>query len=532
MATSPIGRTGILVLAALMASSWVALAADSSPKPVEGGTAVLLGGGEIQTLNPMTNNGPGEVMAGCMVHEGLIEMKEDGTPQPNLAKSWTVSEDRRTYTFDLVDANWHDGKPFTSADVAYFMTDVTKVGPTTAATIGTKIQKVETQGDHRVAVTLSEPYGPFLLMLSYFNSSAILPAHIYKGTNIAANPASRAPIGTGPFKFVEWKPGDSVRFAKNENYWRKGLPHLDGIVIRHIPNAGSRFQALKAGEGDYIYRYYMPSNAISLVKEDPNLRLERSGAPPVLYWAAFNTTRKPFDQKPVRQALFSVIDRKYIQTVVYSANGEAATTPFGGKLIPWVAAPEVNFDKLYPNNVAAANKVLDEAGLKPDSNGIRFTTTITYDSAVAEWLGVATAIQTAWKPLGIKVEFRPVERTVLVAQVYQEANFDITLSTASTYGDPAIGLSRLWLSSFIGRDLGNPSRYSSPEADALFGKAATLVTLDERAAVYRQLEKVLAEDMPIMALYETSSFDAASKKLHDAWGYAMSGHWSTAWLEK
>ena len=499
--------------------------------PTDGGTAIIVVGSELKTLNPTIITGPGELAIGCAIHDGLIEIRGDGTYEPALAKSWTISDDRRTYTFDLVDAKWHDGQPFTSKDVAYFMTSVTKYAPLLAAQIGNKIEKVETLGDHRVSVTLTQPYGPFLRMLACFNGGAILPEHIYAGTNPPTNPASSAPIGTGPFKFSEWKSGDSIRLVKNDQYWRKGFPHLDGIVVRAMPTAGTRVQALKAGEADYIQRYFMPISDFPTVKADPRLKLVRSSSSPNVLIASFNLTQKPFDQKKVRQALFSVIDRKFILNAVFAGQGAASIEPFPGA-ITWAADPDIDFDKMYPNDVQAANKALDEVGLLRGAGGIRFKTNITFDAAIGERLKQAIAIQSAWQKLGVEVELRPLEIAVALNRVFHEKNFGVFIESYNSYSDPAVGLARAWLSSSIDRDFGNASRYSNPAVDELFSEAAAASDLTERGAIYRQIQKILADDLPVMSLHEGGGFDAANAKLHGVWGYEGNGRWWNAWMEK
>ncbi|MGD9895073.1 MAG: ABC transporter substrate-binding protein, partial [Dehalococcoidia bacterium] len=297
---------GMLASLLVAGTSCAALAQSADGPPVDGGTAVIAVGGDLKALNPTINTDAGVTAIGCMIHDGLVAIKNDGSYEPSLAKSWTISPDGKTYTFELAEAKWHDGKPFTSKDVEYFMTKVVTYAPLIASQVGKKIVKVEPMGDHKISVTLSEPFGPFLRMLACFNGGAIIPEHIYRGTEPAANQASNAPIGTGPFKFVEWRSGESIRLAKNENYWRTKV-HLDGIVVRMMPNPGTRTQALKAGEVDFIARFYLPTSDIATIKADPKLKLVESGSLPNMLMGFLNVKVKPLDNKKVRQALFSVI---------------------------------------------------------------------------------------------------------------------------------------------------------------------------------------------------------------------------------
>jgi peptide/nickel transport system substrate-binding protein len=500
--------------------------------PVTGGTAVLIVGSELQTLNPALTTGAGEQTIGCTIHEGLVDIDNDGEYVPLLAKSWTISDDERTYTFDLVKANWHDGEPFTAEDVKFSYQEVNpKYAPLFSAQIGENIESIEVLGQHKVKITLKEPFGPFLRMTACYNGGAITPKHVYEGTNPTQNPASNAPVGTGAFKFEEWKTGEYVSVVKNEDYWKEGLPYLDAMIVRFIPQGGARVQALKAGEADYVQRYFFPSSDYKTVGADPTLKLETSGNPPNSLLAFFNTTKEPFNNKKVRQALFSVVDRNFIRDAAFAGDGEPMYQPFPHGL-SWVVNPKIDFNKMYPMDFDAANKILDEAGYPRGNDGTRFTVGITYESDVPERQKTAIIMQEAWKKLGVESKLEPMERNVWRPRIFNDGDFDVAITSYSTYGDPAVGISRAYLSSSIGMIFGNGSRYGDPELDALFDKAASLSSVKARGDVYRQIQEILADIMVTMPLHTRVGFDAASKRLHGVWGYEGNGHWSTAWLEE
>lgn len=523
-------RTLSIVGGFLVSATCMAFAQDA--KPVSGGTLVIAVGGEMQTLNPAITQGAGETVIGCMMHDGMVEIDGNGELVPSLAKSWSVSSDGLTYTFDLVAANWHDGKPFTAKDVAFSLQNVNaKFAPLFSAQVGKRIVAIDVIDDRRVSIKLTEPFGPFLRMLTCYNGGAIVPEHVYKGGTPTTNPASNAPVGTGPFKFVDWRSGDSIRLAKNPNYWQAGKPYLDGIIIRSMPNAGSRVRAMLAGEADYIQRYYLPVNDIASIRNSPALKIQASSQPPNAFIGFFNLKSKPFDDKKVRQVLFSLVDRKFIQQAAFSGQGEAAQAPFPTKIV-WAADPAINFDKLYPANVAAANAALDSLGLKRDSSGVRFRTNITFESSIPERLKAATAIQSAWKAVGVEVEIRPLERAVLLPRVFTNSDFGVFLHSYGSYGDPALGLARIFLTSMIGREFGNAAGYSNPAVDKLFEEAASLSDTKARGDLYRKIQNILADELPVMTLHENTGVDAASAKLNGLWGYEGPGRWADAWLAK
>ncbi len=521
---------GLLASAIVAMLANPAFAQNNTSTPTPGGTAVLLVG-SMDTLNPTVNTSGSTITAGCLMHDGLVELKGDGSYEPALAKSWTISDDGLTYTFDLVETNWHDGRPFTSKDVAFFMNEVTKYAPLISAQVGKKIKSVEILGQHKIAVHLLERYGPFLSMLACFNGGAMIPEHIYAGSFPPNNRASLAPIGTGAFKFVDWQAGEVLRVTKNTNYYRKGMPYLDAVVVRPINSGSARVQALLAGEGDFIQRFYLPTSDTNTIQANPATKTVQSSSPPNLTYGFFNVTRKPLGDKRVRQALFRAIDRQFILKAVFSGHGQVGQAPFG-HLLGWAGHPGINFDKMYPTDLVAAGKLLDDAGLPKNAGGIRFSTSISFASDSNDELALATAIQQGWKQLGVEVELRPLERTVLLSRVFEEKNYDVSLWVYTTFGDPAIGIGRTYITSAQGRSYGNGSLYSNPKVDELFAKGASASSLDERAKYYREVQEILADDLPVMTLFETRGYDAMSKKVEGIFGYMSNGRWTHAWFAK
>lgn len=269
---------------------------------------------------------------------------------------------------------------------------------------------------------------------------------------------------------------------------------------------------------------------VNTVRSKPGFKVVPSSSPPALSFLFFNVTRKPFDDKRVRQALFGLIDRNYLLKAVYFGHGQAAQAPFG-HLLGWAGHPGISYDKMYPTDVEAANKKLDEAGYPRGADGIRFKTSISFGSDAAEELATATVVQEAWKKVGVQVELRSTARNVLIPKVFDQKDFDISYWYYTTFGDPAI-LGRVWLTSTIGLTFGNGSLYSNPKVDELFAKGAATTKVEERAKYYRDVQEILADDLPSMTLFETVGLDAMSAKVQGIFGYRSNGRWSHAWLEK
>src|SRR6266478_2963303 len=227
-------------LLALLAGGAVPAAAQ----PRAGGTLTIVQGAEPATLVSAVNTSTFIGTVSTKIHEGLLDYDFDLKPRPVLAESWTVSPDGKTYTFKLRrGVTWHDGKPFTSADVKFSLEEIwKKLHPRGRVTFN-KVIAVDTPDASTVVIRLSDPTPMMLAAFSSYESQ-VLPKHVYEGKDFTTHPALNAPIGTGPFVFKEWKKGDFIRLEKNPSYWDKGKPYLDAIVIRIIPDAAARAAAL------------------------------------------------------------------------------------------------------------------------------------------------------------------------------------------------------------------------------------------------------------------------------------------------
>jgi len=160
-----------------------------------------------------------------------------------------VLDNGALYRFHLRQGvKWHDGAPFTSADVKFtFEQMLLKFHSRTKASVGAALQSIATPDTDTVEFRFAKPYAPLLLQLDV-TEAPILPKHLYEGTDVQKNPVNSKPIGTGPYKLVSYKPGAELRFAANRDYYKKDLPNLDQVVMRIIPDQGSQVAALEAGE--------------------------------------------------------------------------------------------------------------------------------------------------------------------------------------------------------------------------------------------------------------------------------------------
>ena len=198
----------------------------------------------------LVQNGPTQMVSGN-IYEGLLRYDAKLNPLPSLAESWTISDDGKVYTFKLKQGvTWHDGKPFTAADVVFSTEFLKQTHPRARANMA-QVDKVETPDDHTVVFTLKQPFGPFIGVFEV-GSMPMIPKHIYDGTDYKTNPANNTPVGTGPFMFKEWQKGSFIKLVKNPNYHVKGKPLLDEIYWHVVPDAAARAVAFETGKVDML----------------------------------------------------------------------------------------------------------------------------------------------------------------------------------------------------------------------------------------------------------------------------------------
>ena len=194
----------------------------------------------------LVQNGPTQLVAGD-IYEGLLQYNTDLDPQPLLAESWEISEDGLTYTFHLRDGvTWHDGEPFTADDVVFSADVFLRETHARLRSSLAYVESITAPDPLTVVFQLKEPFGPFISVFET-GTMPMVPKHIYEGTDFATNEMNATPIGTGPFKFEAWEKGSFIHLVKNEDYYVDGLPYLDEVYYRVIPDAASRAVAFETG---------------------------------------------------------------------------------------------------------------------------------------------------------------------------------------------------------------------------------------------------------------------------------------------
>jgi len=489
--------------------------ARAEDAPVRGGTLVVAIVSDPGHLNPAITTSGATHAASELLYNGLVGRDERGEPVSELAESWQVEQAGTVYRFRLRDGvKWHDGRPFTASDVKFTFEEVLlKFHARTRASMGAVLAGIEAPDDRTVVFRFKQPYAPLLYQLDA-TEAPIVARHVYQGSDPQTNPANSNPIGTGPFKFVSYAKGTEIRLARNPSYFKPGLPYVDGLVMRVIPDLSVQVLALENGEVDFLWELAGPLQ--SRIKSDSRFQAARTGYNPggsnCIMTMSFNLDRPVLKELRVRQAVAHALDRQPFLSQILFGDGKVAAAPISSE-IPWAHAAGLVMPK--PDR-AEAEKLLDGAGWKKEGEGPRtargvpgvadgtrlsidflhFPTFAKYGELVRQQLAV----------VGIGVVLKPLEPAVFAPMVFKDRNFDSNVISYCNGSDPEIGVRRMYHSSQIGpAPFTNAAAYRNPRVDALFDEASRTVERDKRSRLYRQVQEIVVQDLPYFWLVETVS---------------------------
>src|SRR6266404_1014254 len=468
-------------------------AAAFAQEPKMGGVINAVIQPEPPGLNlAMIQNGPTQMVSGN-IFEGLLRYSPKLEPLPGLAESWTVSEDAKTYTFKLKPGvTWHDGKPFTSADVL-FTIGMLKETHSRARNNLTQVEKVEAPDDLTVVFTLKQPFGPFLGIFEV-GSMPIIPKHLYEGADFKSNPANNTPVGTGPFMFKEWQKGSFIHLVKNPNYYIKGKPYIDDIYWHVIPDAAARAVAFETGKVDVLPGGSVENFDVPRLSKLKNVCVTGQGweffSPHSWLW--LNNRSGPTANKKFRQAVMFALDRNFARDVIWNGLGKVATGPSGSSIKYYTS--EVT---KYDYDPAKAKALLKEA----DYNGEKVRLLpLPYGETWQRW---AEAVRQNLQDVGVNVEMISTDVPGW-NQKTADWDYDIAFTYLYQYGDPALGVGRNYVTSQIvkGNPFNNVEGYSNPEIDRLFADGAIAFPDAKREEIYAKAQKMLTDDVPVAWMLE------------------------------
>ena len=495
-------RFSVLALAAAAILPWPAdvLWAQADREIARGGVLAVANVNEPPHLNPaITTSGPVHSVTGS-IFNGLVGLDERANPVPELAERWLVTDAGKTYTFSLrKDVRWHDGVPFTAADVKFTFEEILlKHHARTRAGLEANLAGIDAPDPHTVIFRFKQPYAPLLRRLDV-QEAPILPRHLYRGKDPLTDPLNARPVGTGPFRFAKWLRGDSIILARNPDYFRAGRPYLDQVVFRTLPNAPAAAIALETQEVDYLGLVGGPE--LRRLQDRKGIVTARpvagTGGSYCINTLIPDLCHAALADVKVREAINLAIDRRFIVERVHFGFGRPARGPIQSDL-PW-------FDRTLPameTNPDRAAQLLNDAGYPVDRNGVRFKLRFVYGQA---GFGVlAEVLKEQLRRVGIELILEPADFTTAVNRVFINRDFDLGIASYCNGPDPDIGVKRVYHSAnILPIPFGNGASYRNAKVDSLFDRAAQTLNEEERRELYRQMQQILVRELPYFWVAET-----------------------------
>ena len=441
-------------------------------------------------------------------YQGLYGFDKDMKMVPVLADSYTVTKDGLQYTFKLKSGiKFHDGTDFNAEAVKVtFDRVINPENKLKRYTLYKNIAKVEALDPKTVRFTLKEPFSPFINTLAHPSGVIISPAALAKYGNKGI---AQHPVGTGPFKFVEWKPTDYLKVAKWEGYWKKGYPKVDTITFRPVVDNNTRAAMMQTNEAHFAFP--MPPEAVPQLSKKPSL--EVTVAPSIIQrYVSMNMLQKPFDNPKVRQAINYAINKEALAKVVFSGYAMPAEgvvpkgVEYSTKLGPW------------PYDPAKARQLLKEAGYP---NGFESTLWSAYNYTTAQ--KVIQFVQQQLQQVGIKASVQALEagqRVEKVESVQKPEDAGVRIyyiGWSSSTGESDWALRPLLASESMPPKLLNTAYYKNDQVDADIAGALRTTDRAEKAKLYKDAQERIWKDAPWAFLVTEKVLFARSKRLTGAY---------------
>jgi len=511
-------------------SAALMLAAGSSAfAQTRGGVVSMIVNPEPASMMLAMNSVVTSQYMGSKIFQGLLTYDANLKPRPELARSWTISPDGLTYTFQLQPGvKWHDGKPFTAADAEYAIGKlVPAVHARTRVVLNNYMASVKATGPLTLEIKLKSPFPSFISMFEV-GTIPMLPRHLYENTDIATNPANQKPVGTGPFVFKEWRRGAFIKMDRNPEYWKKDLPYLDGLLFYVMPDAASRVVAFEKGEVTVLRTADIEVSDLTRLRKTPGFEFHAKG------WEFFSPTfhlqvnmrKPPFDNLKVRQAMQHAIDRNFIVDTIFEGTNRAATGAF--------SATEMFYEKnvpQYPFDPNKARALIKESGVDLAKAPIKFMTI----PLGANYDRLFEYCKQMMEQVGFKVTLESADSGTWASKM-SNWDFDMTLNLPYQYGDPALGVERLYVSKNIvkGSPFANNQGYSNAKADELWAKAGGEMDPFIRKRLYGELQGILARDVANQYLFdiEYTTLSKSNVKNVVTSGHYLTDSMDTVWIAK
>jgi peptide/nickel transport system substrate-binding protein len=476
---------------------------------------------EPATLNLITAT---DVYAGTVngyIYESLLKRDEKSAKLvPVLASGWEISPDHLSYTFHLKkNIKWSDGRPFTAKDILFSFNRIMdpKVDAAPLRVYYQDIVKIEAPDDYTVRFHYKVPY---FLALEMCGGIPIVPAHLFKkGEDFNASPIGRHPIGTGPYKLLEWKTGSEIVLVRNQNYWGE-KPAIDRIIFKILTDSTVALQVLKQGGLDMLRL-----DPIQWARETENKRFTEKFQKlgyyePRFSFLGWNCRRPLFSDKRVRRAMTMLVPRELILKKILFGLGAVVTGPF------YINSPDYDKDiKPYPYDPKAALALLKSAGwhyppgsyvLEKDGKPFRFQFLIPAGPKLS--LQIATILKEELHEIGVEMSIQRLEWAVFLQKI-NEDDFDACALGWSLgwENDPY----QVWDSSQAVKGGSNFVGFKNGEADKLIVDARKEFDPQKRRKMYYRLQEIIHDEQPYTFLFTTKALYAVSRRFQNVVVYPM-----------
>lgn len=459
---------------------------EASGKIKEGGEIVVGINNEPDFLDPYLAAAAGTREILFNIFEGLVKPDESGNLVPAIAESYEISKDALKYTFKLRHGvKFHNGNAVTAEDVKFSLDKAAgkDTGKALVAALS-NVKSVDIKDAATIEINLIKPDTDLLASLT----NAIVPRDY--------NDQNKKPVGTGPFKFVEYTPQQQLILEKNADYWQKGLPHLDKVTFKIDADEDAAFLALKGGTIDL--EPYLSTEKARQLSDSYNIL---TGSYNLVQLLALNNAVKPFNDVKVRQAMNYALDiQKIIDIVTYGEGKRIGSGFFPG----FKKYYKEGLENTYKQDIVKAKDLLKQAGY-PD--GFEFT--ITAPSNYKTHVDTAQVIVEQLAQVGIKATIKPVEWGVWLDQVYKNRQYEATVIAL----DASILSARSLLGRYQSSDSGNFINYRNAQYDEIFDKAINEIDDAKKVDYYKQLQTILTNDAASVFIQDPPKNVVISKKL-------------------
>jgi peptide/nickel transport system substrate-binding protein len=507
-------RVLLHLMAGLLAMTCPALAAET---PTPGGTLTVGLAADIQHFDVNQALGYEAIWVAGAIHSGLVRVDADGHIVADMAKSWNIKDEGRTYTFHLHKGiTFHDGTPADAEAVKwnldYIMDPATKAN---TRVFYKPVTAVEALDSTTLQITLKEPSADFLMVLAGYRTGflTVSPTAVKRwGQDYKFHP-----VGSGPFKFVRWIPGQEAVLEKNAHYFKPGLPYLDRVVLKTMKDATTRVGAVRSGE--LAFATWIPLEMVPLVERAPGVKVVSS--PMYNVWDLRpNVAAKPFDDIRVRKAVLGYgLDRQEIVKVAFGGHGQ----PTVSLLTPGMPG-YASLMEMYPYDPQKAKALLQEAGYGP---GHPLAFTMLSPTIEPAFTNVPTLIKDQLARLGVRMKIEMLDKVTWMDRFVRKHDYQLTLGNLTGF---AIGAFAPFLETTSPINISN---HKDTKVDELFQRWRTTTEPTAHAKATEALQTYLGDTLYQVGFANTPFFNAARDNVKGYWFVdKLLLSFETAWLEK